>query len=84
MVIIPILCGFEPNVFVSNENCVAKLLSGNLPIINIQSKLEISKISLYPPLDCVISIIDVQNFNFAQIDKILKNQTDLFAAFCKI
>ena len=49
MVIIPILCGFEPNVFVSNENCVAKLLSGNLPIINIQWKLEISKISLYPP-----------------------------------
>ena len=37
-----------------------------------------------PPLDCVISMIDVQNFNFAQIDKILKNQTDLFTAFCKI
>ena len=49
MVIIPILCGFEPNVFVFNENCVATLLIGNLPISKIQSDLEISKISLHPP-----------------------------------
>ena len=39
---------------------------------------------LYTPLNCATSIIYLQNFNFAQIHKILKNQTDLFAAFCKI
>ena len=84
MVIIPILCGFGPNVFVHNDNCLAKLLSGNLASINFRSNLEISKISLYPPLKCVFRLIDLQIFNFAQIDKILKNQTDLLTAFGEI
>ena len=49
MVIIPILCGFEPIVLVLNENCVATLLIGNLPIPENWSNLEISNISSYPP-----------------------------------
>ena len=51
MVIIPILCRFIPNLFVHNVNCLANLLRGNLSIINSWTYLEISKISLYPPLD---------------------------------
>ena len=84
MVIIPFLCGFEPIVLDLNENCVATLLIGNLPISKIQSDLEISKISLYSPLKCVFRLIDLKIFNFAQIDKILKNQTDLLTAFGKM
>ena len=84
MVIIPILCGFEPIVLVLNENCVATLLIGNLPISENRSYLEISKISSYPPLEIASRIIDVQIFNSAQIDKISKNQTDSLLAFGKI
>ena len=84
MVIIPILWGFGPNVFVHNDNCLAKPLRGNLSIIKIWSNLEISKISLYPPLKCGIDLIDLQIFNLVQIDEILKNQTDPFTAFGKI
>ena len=51
MVIIPILCRFIPNLFVHNVNCLANLLRGNLSIINCWTYLEISKLSLYPPLD---------------------------------
>ena len=72
MVIILILCGFGPNVFVHNDNCLAKLLSGNLSIIKFWSNLEISKISSYPPLDCVFRLIYLQIFNSTQIDKISK------------
>ena len=37
-----------------------------------------------PPLKCVLRLIDLQIFNFAQIDNILKNQTDLLTAFGKM
>ena len=85
MVIIPILCSFGPNVFVHNDNCLAKLLSGNLPIIKFWSNLQISKFSHDPyPLECGIDIIDVQIFNSAQIGKISTNQTDSLLAFGKL
>ena len=84
MVIIPILCGFEPIVLVLNENCVATLLIGNLLIPENGSYLEISKISSYPPLENVMRRIDVQIFNLTQIDKIPKNQTDCHLVFEKI
>ena len=84
MVIIPIMCGFEPIVLVLNENCVATLLIGNLPISENWSYLEISKISSYPPLENGMLGIELQIFNLTQIDKISKNQPDSLLAFGKI
>ena len=84
MVIIPILCGFEPIVLVFNENCVATLLIGNLPIPENGSYLEISKISAYPPLQNGMRGIELQIFNLTQIDKISKNQADCHLVFEKI
>ena len=69
MVIIPILCSFGPNVFLHNDNCLAKMLSGNLPIIKILVKSGNFQISLIPPPSLCITPKLPPNLQFSSVSQ---------------